>query len=88
MNDTDVRTIVVATLKSIAPELEAPSLRDDRPLRLQVDLDSIDWLNFLLRLHERLDVEIPEADYQKLVTLADIVTYLVNKVNSPHKSGR
>ncbi|HVW51270.1 MAG TPA: acyl carrier protein [Trinickia sp.] len=88
MNDTDIRAVVVATLKSIAPELEEPLLRDDRPLRLQVDLDSIDWLNFLLRLHERLDVEIPEADYQKLVTLADIVTYLVNKMNSPHKSGR
>lgn len=88
MNDTEVRAVVVATLKSIAPELEEPALRDDRPLRLQVDLDSIDWLNFLLRLHERLDVEIPEADYQRLVTLADIVAYLVKKVNAPHKSGK
>ena len=88
MNDTDVRALVVATLKSIAPELEEPALRDDRPLRLQVDLDSIDWLNFLLRLHERLDVEIPESDYQRLVTIADIVAYLVKKINPPHKSGR
>ncbi|TAM55721.1 MAG: acyl carrier protein [Paraburkholderia sp.] len=88
MNDTDVRAVVVATLKSIAPELEEPALRDDRPLRLQVDLDSIDWLNFLLRLHERLDVEIPESDYQRLVTIADIAAYLVKKMNPPHKSGR
>jgi acyl carrier protein len=82
MNDTDVRVVVLATLKSVAPELEEPTLLDDRPLRLQVDLDSIDWLNFLLRLHERLKVEIPESDYRRLVTLADIVIYLVEKLNA------
>ncbi|CAB3669819.1 acyl carrier protein [Trinickia soli] len=88
MNDIEVRAVVLATLKSIAPELEEPALREDRPLRLQVDLDSIDWLNFLLRLHDRLKVEIPESDYQRLVTLADIVNYLVARVSAPHKSGR
>ena len=88
MNDTDVRVVVLATLKSIAPELEESTLREDRPLRLQVDLDSIDWLNFLLRLHERLKVDIPESDYQRLVTLADIVIYLVEKLNAPPAAPR
>ena len=52
MNDTEVRAFVLGTLKSIAPEVEESELRSDRPLRNQVDLDSIDWLNFLMRLHE------------------------------------
>jgi len=76
MSETDIRAVVLATLKSIAPEVEEATLRADRALRRQVDLDSIDWLNFLAQLHEKLKVEIPEADYARLVTLDDVVTYL------------
>ena len=76
MDKDQLRTAVLATLTGIAPEVEADELRDDKPLRNQVDLDSMDWLNFLLGLHERLAVDIPEADYAKLVTLADILAYL------------
>ena len=79
MNDADIRAIALATLKTIAPEVEEDELRPDRPLRSQVDLDSMDWLNFLLGLHEKLKVEIPEADYARLVTLDDIVAYLATK---------
>ena len=76
MHKDQLRMVVLATLTRIAPEVEADELRDDKPLRNQVDLDSMDWLNFLLGLHERLAVDIPEADYAKLVTLADILAYL------------
>ena len=79
MNNAEIRAVAIATLKSIAPEIEADELRGDKPLRNQVDLDSMDWLNFLLGLHEKLKVEIPEADYAKLVTLDDVVNYLVAK---------
>jgi len=80
MNDTEVRAVVLATLKSVAPEIQESELRSDRPLRNQVDLDSIDWLNFLLGLHEKLKVQIPESDYRKLVTLDDIARYLHEKL--------
>ncbi|MDP1607614.1 MAG: acyl carrier protein [Rhodocyclaceae bacterium] len=76
MNEPEIRAVVLATLQSIAPEVEADALRGDRPLRKQVDLDSMDWLNFLLGLNQRLKVEIPEVDYAKLVTLDDVVAYL------------
>jgi acyl carrier protein len=76
MDKDQLRTVVLATLTGIAPEVEADELRDDKPLRNQVDLDSMDWLNFLLGLHERLAVDIPEADYAKLITLGDILAYL------------
>jgi acyl carrier protein len=71
--------VALATLQDIAPEVEPDELRGDKPLRNQVDLDSMDWLNFLLGLHEKLKVEIPEADYAKLVTLDDVVAYLLAK---------
>jgi acyl carrier protein len=80
MNEAEIRAVAVATLQSIAPEIEANELRGDKPLRKQVDLDSMDWLNFLLGLHEKLQVDIPEADYLKLVTLDDVVVYLKAKL--------
>lgn len=84
MNDAEIRAVVLVTLQSIAPEVEPETLRGDRPLRSQVDLDSMDWLNFLLGLHEKLHVEIPEADYMKLVTLNDVVAYLAAKLAGRH----
>ena len=79
MSNENIRAIVVETLKSIAPELEEGDLQSDRPLREQVDLDSMDWLNFLVGLHQRLRVDIPEADYRKLTTLDALVAYLAKK---------
>jgi acyl carrier protein len=76
MDDTELRAIIITELRRIAPEVEGDALIDTRPLRRQVDLDSLDWLNFLVGLHERLAVEIPEADYAQLATLADLVSYL------------
>ncbi len=67
---------VLGLLQAIAPEVEPSTLAPDRPLRQQVDLDSMDWLNFLVSLHERLGVSIPEADYAGLVCLDDVVNYL------------
>ena len=80
MTASEIRAVALATLLSIAPEVEADELRGDRSLRSQVDLDSMDWLNFLLGLHEKLKVDIPEADYARLITLDDVVAYLQKKL--------
>ncbi|MEM5371425.1 acyl carrier protein [Paraburkholderia azotifigens] len=61
---------------------EIAQLRANRPLRNQVDLDSIDRLNFLLGPHGRLNVDIPESDYGRLATLDDVIAYLIKKRNA------
>jgi acyl carrier protein len=76
MSEQDVRAAVIGVLKQIAPELEVAELAPDRPLRDQIDLDSMDWLNVIVALHERLNVEIPESDYAKLTTLDAVVAYI------------
>ena len=78
MNPNEMRTMVLAELKRIAPEIEESELKLERPLRDQVDLDSMDWLNFLVALHERFKVEIPESDHKRLGTLDEIVAYLAH----------
>jgi acyl carrier protein len=76
LDDTRLRAQVIGILRRIAPELDEAALSDDRPLRRQVDLDSMDWLNLLVGISRELAVDIPEADYGRLVTLADLIGYL------------
>ena len=71
-----LRKTVLSALRGIAPEIEESDLASDRPLRQQVDLDSMDWLNFLIGLHQTLQVDIPESDYGRLRTLDDLLDYL------------
>lgn len=71
-----LRAEVLSVLTGIAPEVEPDDIRDEVLLRDQVDLDSMDWLNFLLGIHKRLHVDIPEKDYASLRTLADVVRYV------------
>lgn len=80
MTKSELRAAVLEELRRIAPELEESELQAARPLREQVDLDSMDWLNFLVALHERLKVEIPESDYARLGTLDQTVDYLAKKL--------
>jgi len=82
MTDDDTRSVVLSVLTTIAPEVEPDEIRDDLLLRDQVDLDSMDWLNFLRTIHKRLHVEIPEADYASLRTLADVVGYVEKNASS------
>ena len=72
----DIRAGVVAELLSIAPEIEEGDLSDSELLRDQVDLDSMDWLNFLVRLNKRFEVDIPESQYASLRTIDDLTTYI------------
>jgi acyl carrier protein len=77
-----LRAAVLEALRRIAPEMEPQALDPNTALRTQLDIDSMDALNFFIRLHEKLGVEIPEADYPKLNTLNECVDYLAAKLSS------
>jgi len=76
MNSNELRAQVLAELRRIAPEVEEGDVAPDKPLRDQVDLDSMDWLNFLIAVHQRFGVEIAEADYAKLDTLDHLCEFV------------
>lgn len=75
MTKEEIRGIVLRVLGQIAPEAELPKLKPNLRLRDQLDLDSMDILNFVIGLHKELGVEIPEADYSKLATLDSCTEY-------------
>ena len=72
----EIRNGVVAELTSIAPEVDEADISDTELLRDQVDLDSMDWLNFLVRLNKRFAVDIPESQYASLRTVGDLTGYI------------
>jgi acyl carrier protein len=76
MSDAELKKRIVGVIRSVAPEVDEAELATDRPLREQVDLDSMDWLNVIIGFHKRFRVDIPEADYARLVSLDDIAAYL------------
>ena len=75
-----IRAAVLAIVKRLAPEIDSTRIIADKPLRTQIDLDSMDWLNVLATIHEKLGVNIPETDYGKVQTLDGIVAYLADKI--------
>ena len=79
MTRDEIRNAVLDVLGAIAPEGDFARLKPDRPLRDQLDIDSYDFLNVMIQLHDRLGVEIPEADYPKLATLDTAVDYLCTR---------
>jgi len=72
----EIRATVLHVLAGIAPEADLAAIDPDVDLREQLDVDSMDLLNFVIGLHEALHVDIPEADYPKLSTLDGCIDYL------------
>ena len=79
MDREHIRKLLLQALTDIAPEVEPSSLDAAIPLRRQVDLDSADWLNFLVAVHEKIGVDIPDADAARLSTLDQLVSYCAER---------
>jgi acyl carrier protein len=76
MNPTEIRSTILDALGDVAPEATGMAIDDATSLREQLDLDSMDFLNFMIALHGKLHVDIPETDYPKVQTLKDLLEYL------------
>ena len=72
----EIREIVLRALGEVAPEADPAQLQPDVNFREQLDIDSMDLLNIMIALHHALKVDIPEADYPKLMTLNGAIDYL------------
>lgn len=77
MNAVEIKKMATEILSTIAPEADFSSVSDSKDLRDALDLDSMDFLNFIIGLSQRSGVPIPEADYPQLSTISGIVGYLI-----------
>jgi acyl carrier protein len=88
MTTDDLEKRVLAALVRVAPEIDAASVRPDASLRDEYDLDSMDFLNFVIGLHEAFGIDIPEADYPALATLGGCVRYVRERAGAPAPPAR
>lgn len=79
MTREELERVVADVLAGIAPEADLASVKPAEDLREALDLDSMDFLNLVIGLHERLGIDIPEADYPKLFSKHGLLAYLVTK---------
>lgn len=79
MTEPAIQEAVFKVLGKIAPEADLNKLDPNENLREALDIDSFDFLQFIIRLHESLGIEIPESDYLQLTTLKGILRYLAVK---------
>lgn len=75
-----LNALVLATLGAVAPEADVRSLDGQRSFRDQLEIDSVDFLNFVMALEQALNIRIPEIDYPKLSSLNGCLAYLEPRV--------
>ena len=76
MTTQELQKDILRILGSIAPEADPSSIKPAVPFRDQLDLDSMDFLNFVIAMHKEFKVEIPEADYSKVASLQGCAEYI------------
>jgi acyl carrier protein len=76
VNESELRTIVLTCLGQVAPEADPEAIDPTVPITEQVEIDSMDFLDFVVALAERTTVEVPERDYRELATVDGCVSYL------------
>ena len=79
MTSENIHQIIVALLQQIAPDTEPSELKLDENIRETLNIDSFDFLQFVIALHEKTGVEIPEEDYGKINTIQNAIGYIQGK---------
>ena len=87
MSDIDIRKVLQEELNNIAPEADLTRIDPTADLREVIDIDSMDFLNFISAIHHRLNIDVPEIDYPKLVTLDGAIAYISTKLGSTGRQG-
>jgi len=80
MTRDDIKDAVLRALTDVAPEADPATLRPDVDLRDQLDIDSMDSLNFVIGIHAQVGVDIPEAEWARLQTLDQVVDYVADQM--------
>lgn len=82
MTGEGIKKAIVDIIMEIVPDEDLSGIDADKPLRDQIDLDSMDFLDIVMELRKRYSVEVPEQDYEELATMSSTVNYLLPKMES------
>jgi acyl carrier protein len=85
MTRPEIREVIIEILERIAPDEDLSNLDDGVPFREQMELDSMDFLDIVMELRKQYRVQIPEAEYEHLITMDSTVNYLAPKLEGVAK---
>ena len=80
MTRDQIKDLILEIIEDIDEDAEFDDLNPDQPLRDQLDLDSMDFLDIVMELRKRYQLQIPEEEYPELATLTSCVNYLEPKL--------
>jgi len=80
MTRDELDRVIREEIGNVAPDADLETLDPAADIREALDLDSMDVMNIVIALHERLDVDIPDADARKLLTLNGAIDYIGAKL--------
>jgi acyl carrier protein len=72
----EIRAMILEVIANIVPDEDLSNLKGDVPIREQIELDSMDFLDIIMELRKRYGIEVPEDDYMELATVDGSVAYL------------
>ncbi|MEE4166500.1 MAG: acyl carrier protein [Desulfocapsaceae bacterium] len=76
MTRDSIKDVIIEIIEDIDEDADFDNLDPDRPLRDQLELDSMDFLDIVMELRKRYQLQVPEEDYPHLATLTSCVNYL------------
>lgn len=82
MTSDEIKDVILEIIQDIDEEADIKDLDPDKPLRDQLDLDSMDFLDIVMELRKRYKIQIPENDYPELATLNSCVKYLESRLEN------
>lgn len=80
MTPDQIRAVFLEELARVAPDIDPADVGENDHIQDDLELDSMDALNLVTGLHARLGVDIPEADYPQIATLALAVPFLAGRI--------
>jgi len=79
MTEQEFKDILFMELKKLAPECDPAAVDPNLNMRDELDIDSYSFQQLLVELHDRTGIDIPEADYAKVSTLAGMLGYFSSR---------
>ena len=79
VNPETLDATLLMLLKKVAPDSQPDQLKPSDPLMATLQMDSYDFLQFIISIDKELHINIPEEDYGKVMTLAEMVQYIKGK---------
>ncbi|HEU4902709.1 MAG TPA: phosphopantetheine-binding protein [Flavisolibacter sp.] len=79
MTEEELKPIIVRLLKGVAPDTAPEALGPDDNIRTTLEIDSFDYLQFIVAIDEQFGIDTPEEDYGKIQTLRTLMIYLLQK---------